>query len=73
MVTVESNPTGISIPGLAQKWLISEAVLYRLANAGKLPGCRRLGHRFVVHHEEFESWMKAGNGDELGDGDAQSR
>ena len=45
---------GASIPELAADYGISESLLYRLANANKLPGCRRLGYRFVCHRGEFE-------------------
>ena len=61
--------TGASIPQLAEEYGTSEALLYDLANRGKLPGCRRLGQkRFVVHRETFEQWLKGGMGDERNDG-----
>ena len=64
MVDQAETRRGISIPEIAQRWGLSKSVLYRLAHAGKLPGCRRLGKRFVVHAEIFESWMASGSGDE---------
>ena len=51
---------GASIPELADDYGISESLLYRLANANKLPGCRRLGYRFVCHRGEFEEWLRTG-------------
>lgn len=62
----------VSIPQLAKLHGVSEALLYRLAGESDLPGCRRIGHRFVVHVETFENWMKAGTGDELEDGTQRS-
>ena len=57
---------GASIPDLASEYGVSEALLYGLANRGDLPGCRRLGKRFVIHRATFEEWLKAGTGDNLG-------
>ena len=51
---------GASIPELAEEFQVSETTLYKLANANKLPGCRRLGHRFIIHREEFEAWLRNG-------------
>ena len=57
---------GASIPDMASEYGVSEALLYGLANRGELPGCRRLGKRFVVHRSTFENWLKTGTGDNLG-------
>lgn len=59
---------GASIPNLALEYGVSEALLYSLANRGELPGCRRIGKRFVIHRETFEEWVKSGKGDEHYDG-----
>ena len=64
MTTVDDR-VGISIPELAVRFGISEAVLYRQAGMGKLRGCRRVGHRFVIHLPTWEAWMASGNGDEV--------
>jgi predicted DNA-binding transcriptional regulator AlpA len=56
---------GASIPDLASEYGVSEALLYGLANRGDLPGCRRLGKRFVIHRATFEEWLKTGTGDNL--------
>ena len=66
MVTDQKDRPGASIPELALEYGTSESLLYNLANQGKLPGCRRLGKRFVVHRETFEDWLKGGMGDERG-------
>ncbi len=57
---------GASIPDMASEYGVSEALLYGLANRGELPGCRRLGKRFVVHRSTFENWLKDGYGDDKG-------
>ena len=57
---------GASIPDMASEYGVSEALLYGLANRGDLPGCRRLGKRFVIHRATFEEWLKTGTGDNLG-------
>jgi len=56
---------GASIPDMASEYGVSEALLYGLANRGDLPGCRRLGKRFVIHRATFEEWLKTGTGDNL--------
>ncbi len=66
MPTTENNrreSVSVSIPNLARMHPISEALLYRLAGESRLPGCRRLGHRYLVHVETFETWLKSGTGD----------
>ena len=57
---------GASIPEMASEYGVSEALLYSLANRGALPGCRRLGKRFLIHRDTFEDWIKSGMGDEVG-------
>jgi predicted DNA-binding transcriptional regulator AlpA len=56
----------VSIPVLALQTGLSEALLYQKANEGILPGCRRLGKRFLVHLPTFENWLKDGMGDQIG-------
>ena len=51
-----------SIPELARLAGISEGTLYRRANEGSLPGCRKLGKRIFVHIEEFNEWLRTGTG-----------
>ena len=53
-----------SIPEMAQRTGLSKGLLYAKANQGSLPGCRRIGKRFVIHIATFEEWLKAGMGDE---------
>lgn len=64
MIRGVEKPMAASIPELARWTGVSESLLYSLANEGKLPGCRRLSTRFVVHVETFENWLKSGNGEE---------
>ena len=59
--TVEENK-GASIPQLSAEYRVSEGLLYSLANLGKLPGCRRLGRRFVIDRPTFEAWLAEGQG-----------
>jgi hypothetical protein len=54
-----------SIPELSERTGLSEALLYSQANEGQLPGCRRIGKRFLIHTATFENWLKAGMGDEV--------
>ena len=51
---------GMTITELAADYGLSASFLYKLARANKLPGCRRLGWRFVCLREEFEDWIRAG-------------
>ena len=46
---------------------ISRSLLFRLANEGRLPGCRRLpgSRRFLLHFPTFEGWVKSGSGEDL--------
>ena len=64
MAIDQKDRSGVSIPELATEYGVSEALLYSLANRGELPGCRRLGKRFVIHRPTFETWVKSGHGDE---------
>ena len=59
------RPLAYSIPDLARMTGLSESLLYQKANEGALPGCRRIGRRFVIHGETFEAWLKSGAGDEI--------
>jgi hypothetical protein len=61
-VVDQRGSVGASIPELAGEWSVSEFLLRSLANQGKLPGCRRLGRRYVVDRETFTDWMKEGKG-----------
>jgi excisionase family DNA binding protein len=54
---------GVTIPELARDYSLSASYLYRLAHENKLPGCRRLGYRFVCLREEFDEWLRAGGRD----------
>ena len=58
------TPLAVSIPKLARLTGISEGTLYLKANQGVLPGCKKLGKRWLVHLETFERWLKTGNGEE---------
>ena len=63
MITKPGNNNGTSIPQIAIDYHVSETLLYSLANQNKLPGCRRLGRRFVIHRPTFEAWLAEGLGD----------
>ena len=54
---------GASIPDIAKEFGVSESLLYRLANENRLPGCRRLGYRFICLRSEFEKWLREGGQD----------
>ena len=58
------TPLAVSIPKLARLTGVSEATLYLRANQGVLPGCRRIGKRFVVHLETFNDFLKSGMGED---------
>lgn len=60
----EGKPLAMSIREAASEAGVSEHTLYTLANKGHLPGCRRLGKRFVLHRSTFEEWLKSGMGDD---------
>ena len=64
MVRTVGEPMAVSIPVLALQTGLSEALLYQKANEGVLPGCRRVGKRFLVHRETFEEWLRGGMGDQ---------
>jgi hypothetical protein len=66
MIGTTERPMAVSIPDLARLTGISEGLLYIKANAGELPGCRRIGKRFLVHLATFEDYLKNGMGEEQG-------
>ena len=55
----------VSIPQLARLTGVSEGTLYLRANEGSLPGCRRIGKRWVVHLDTFSNFLKSGMGEEV--------
>ena len=59
---VNEQRISASIPELSRLTGISEGTLYRRANEGSLPGCRKLGKRIFVHIEEFNEWLRTGTG-----------
>ena len=59
---VNEQRISASIPELSRLTGISEGTLYRRANDGSLPGCRKLGKRIFVHLETFNEYMKSGIG-----------
>ena len=71
MVSSVEVPMAVSIPQLARRTGLSEALLYQKANLGELPGCRRIGKRFLVHLETFENWVKEGTGDQRDSGQSE--
>jgi hypothetical protein len=71
MVTVEQSKAGASIPQLALEYDVSESLLYSLANQRRLPGCSRLGRRYVIHRPTFEAWISSGMGEEAGERDVK--
>ncbi len=62
----DGGPLAVSIPDLARLTGLSEELLYIKANEGNLPGCRRIGKRFLVHFETYNDYLKAGTGEEQG-------
>ena len=59
----EVKPITVSKPELHVLTGLSEGLLYLKANEGSLPGCRRIGKRFVVHLDTFEEYMRHGTGE----------
>jgi len=53
----DGTPMACSIPQLARLTGISESTLYLRANQSELPGCRKIGKRWVVHIRTFERWL----------------
>jgi hypothetical protein len=47
-VTSSSEPLTMQVAAAAEMWGISVGLAYKLARSGELPGCHRLGRRFVV-------------------------
>lgn len=61
-MTTKEPPIAIAISQAAAQAGVSEAVLYSLANQGRLPGARRIGKRIVIHRETFLRWLAEGMG-----------
>ena len=61
----DKRPTVCSIPDLAHVVLdnqISASSLFTWAGKNGLPGCRRIGQRYLVHIPTFMDWFLAGQG-----------
>ena len=63
MVEIKDRPLAASIPELSAETGVSESLLYSLPNQNRLPSCRRLGKRFVIHRATFEAWLADGHGE----------
>ena len=59
-------PLAVSIPELSRLTGLSEGLLYIKANDGDLPGCRRIGKRFLIHLQTFDEYLRSGMGQEQG-------
>lgn len=64
VVVAESARIAVSIPELARLTGLSEGLLYIKANQGELPGCRRIGRRFLVHLATFDEFLTSGAGEQ---------
>jgi excisionase family DNA binding protein len=53
--TIERKP--LSIEDAAKVLGISRAYAYQQANAGTMPGCRRIGNRFVVSIKQLNEYI----------------
>ena len=65
VIQPEAQPThqlAVSISELALLTGLSESLLYTQANANDLPGCRRIGQRFLVSLGKFMDWLDEGMG-----------
>ena len=49
-----------TIDEVAELLRLERKAVYRLAQRGELPGCRRLGHSYRVHVPSVLSWFQAG-------------
>ena len=60
----EGWPVVASIPKLVELMggAISESSLYEQAKQNSLVGCRRIGHRLLVHVPTFVAWLAEGHG-----------
>jgi excisionase family DNA binding protein len=47
-------------PEVAQRLGLSKNSVYQAAHRGEIPGCVRIGGRYLVRREPFERWL-AGN------------
>ena len=50
----------LSVPQLAKRIGLSREAVYRLARAGELPACIKLGKRYVVNYSAFLEASRAG-------------
>ena len=52
------RPATLTIKEAAKLLGISRGFAYELARRSELPGCRRLGRRYVVSRLELERWLR---------------
>jgi excisionase family DNA binding protein len=57
------DPVTMTIDEAASVAGVSPATMYKLSAGGKLPGCRRIGKRYVVHRATFLEWLRTGTGE----------
>ena len=64
MSTETGRRPGTTIAELAEDYALSKSFLWKLARQGELPGCRKIGSRYIVLRAEFESWIREGGPDQ---------
>ena len=62
---IQLNPGGraatMTINEAANLLGISRGLAYDLARRGELPGCRRLGKRYLVVRKQLDRWLGGGS------------
>ena len=54
------NEAFLTISEVARLVRLSEKSVYKLAQAGRLPGAAKVGNQWRVNREELLAWLKAG-------------
>lgn len=61
------NQIYLTVPEAAKALSLDESYVYRLCQAGELPGVKRFGRAVRIHRETLEEWARqeaAGQGEE---------
>lgn len=56
---------GTTIAEIAEDYTLSKSFLWKLARRGELPGCGKIGGKYIVLRTEFENFIKEGGPDQL--------
>jgi excisionase family DNA binding protein len=57
LVMATELPSILTIEEISRYLRVNPSTAYRMANAGKIPGAFRVGHRWMFHRDDVDEWL----------------